>query len=205
MEKKSLWMSQTPAKDNFKFRMAVEALKDVKERFDYDKLQEIADIIDDAINVFVAGRGRSRQTAMNFGARLAQLGKNVYVVGMPTAPSIKAGDVLVLSSGSGSTPTLVDFAQTAKGVGAKCVLLSYNKDAAVSKINTATFLVSDVDRAAKDSSNPESAGLDAEIYKQIYAYYDYPTNLAFDTILTYIMLKHNMSREQVEAEKANLH
>ena len=30
MEKKSLWMSQTPAKDNFKFRMAVEALKDVK-------------------------------------------------------------------------------------------------------------------------------------------------------------------------------
>ena len=142
---------------------------------------------------------------MNFGARLAQLGKNVYVVGMPTAPSIKAGDVLVLSSGSGSTPTLVDFAQTAKDVGAKCVLLSYNKDAAVSKINTATFLVSDVDRAAKDSSNPESAGLDAEIYKQIYAYYDYPTNLAFDTILTYIMLKHNMSREQVEAEKANLH
>ena len=49
-------------------RMAVEALKDVKERFDYDKFQEIADIIDDANNVFVAGRGRSRQTAMNFGS-----------------------------------------------------------------------------------------------------------------------------------------
>ena len=140
------WMSQTPAKDDFKYRLAVEALKSVKDRFDYDKLQEVADIIDGANNVFVAGRGRSRQTAMNFGERLGQLGKPVYVVGMPTAPSIKEGDVLVLSSGSGNTATLVDFAKTAKEVGAKCVLLSYNKEAEVSKINTATFLVSDVVR-----------------------------------------------------------
>lgn len=201
MEKKSLWMSQTPAKDEFKYRMAVEALKDVKDRFDYDKLQKIADIIDAGNNIFVAGRGRSRQTAMNFGARLAQLGKQVYAVGMPTAPSIKEGDVLVLSSGSGNTPTLVDFAQTAKDVGAKCVLLSYNKDATVSKINTATFLVSDVDRSGVSVQD----GKDAEIYRQIYAYYDYPTNLAFDTILTYLMQKNHLSREQIEAEKANLY
>ena len=194
------WMSQTPAKDDFKYRLAVEALKSVKDRFDYDKLQEVADIIDGANNVFVAGRGRSRQTAMNFGERLGQLGKPVYVVGMPTAPSIKEGDVLVLSSGSGNTATLVDFAKTAKEVGAKCVLLSYNKEAEDSKINTATFLVSDVVRKNYNGS----AGADAEIYDQIYAYYDYPTNLAFDTILTYIMLKNGLSREQVEAEKANL-
>ncbi len=196
------WMSQTPASDEFKYRMAVEALKGVIEGFDYEKLQEIADIIDEGNNIFVVGRGRSRQTAMNFGERLAQFGKNVYVVGMPTAPSIKKGDVLVVSSGSGSTPTLVDFATTAKEVGAKCVLLCWNKDAAVSKINTATFIVSDVDRSKGYES---TAGADAKIYSEIYAYYDYPTNIAFDTILTYIMQKNGLTREEVEANKANLH
>jgi 6-phospho-3-hexuloisomerase len=180
--------------DNFRYTMAVDALKGVKARFDYDKLQEVADIIDGANNVFVAGRGRSRQTAMNFGSRLSQMGKNVYVVGAANAPSIKEGDVLVLSSGSGSTPTLVDFAKTAAEVGAKCVLLTMNKDAEVSKINTASFLVSDVNRQ-------EGTGEDSEIYSKIYAY---PTNLGFETILTYIMMKNGLSREEVDAQKPNL-
>ncbi len=185
--------------ENFRTRMAVEALEDIMQRFDYEKLQEVADIIDGANNVFVAGRGRSRQTAMNFGSRLSQMGKNVYVVGATTAPSIKEGDVLVLSSGSGSTPTLIDFAKTAAEVGAKCVLLTFSKDAAVSKINTASFLVSDVAR-----EGGERSGADADIYTKIYAYYDYPTNLGFETILTYIMMKNGLTREQVEAEKANI-
>ena len=183
--------------DNFRWTMAVDALKGVMQRFDYDKLQEVADIIDGGNNIFVAGRGRSRQTAMNFGSRLSQMGKNVYVVGAATCPSIKEGDVLVLSSGSGSTPTLLDFAKTAKEVGAKCVLLTFNKDATVSQVNTASFLVSDYDRNAGE-------GADTQIYQNIYAYYDYPTNLGFETILTYIMRKNGLSREQVEAEKQNI-
>ena len=166
-------------------------------RFDYDNLQKIADIIDGAKNVFVAGRGRSRQTAMNFGQRLSQFGKSVYVVGMATAPSIKEGDVLVLSSGSGSTPTLVDFAKTAMAVGAKVVLFTASRGAEVAKLGADTFYVSDY-------NYQNDTGADREIYKQIYAYYDYPTNLALETVLTYIMQKNGISRQQAEAEKPNL-
>ena len=127
-------MAQITVKEDFKYHLAADALKDVMQRFDYDNLQRIADIIDGAKNVFVAGRGRSRQTAMNFGQRLSQFGKSVYVVGMATAPSIKEGDVLVLSSGSGSTPTLVDFAKTAMAVGAKVVLFTASRGAEVAKL-----------------------------------------------------------------------
>ncbi len=202
----SAYMSQTPPKDEFKIRLAVEALPAVMERFDFEKLQEVADIIDEANNVFVVGRGRSRQTAMNFGERLGQIGKNAYVVGMPTTPSIKKGDVLVVSSGSGNTATLVDFAITAEEVGAKVVLLTTNKDAQVGKHATAVFLVSQVDRNFKPGGpyGAGTSGADAEIYKQIYAYYDYPTNLALDAIATYIMMKNGLSREEVYANKANL-
>ncbi len=199
------YMSQTPPKDEFKIRLAVEALPAVMEKFDFEKLQEIADIIDEANNVFVVGRGRSRQTAMNFGERLGQIGKNAFVVGMPTNPSIKKGDVLVVSSGSGNTATLVDFAITAEEVGAKVVLLTTNKDAQVGKHATAVFLVSQVDRNNKPGGPyAGTSGADAEIYKQIYAYYDYPTNLALDAIATYIMTKNGLSREEVAANKANL-
>lgn len=202
----SAYMSQTPPKDEFKIRLAVEALPAVMERFDFEKLQEVADIIDEANNVFVVGRGRSRQTAMNFGERLGQIGKNAYVVGMPTTPSIKEGDVLVVSSGSGNTATLVDFAITAEEVGAKVVLLTTNKDAQVGKHATAVFLVSQVDRNFKPGGpyGAGTSGADAEIYKQIYAYYDYPTNLALDAIATYIMMKNGLSREEVYVNKANL-
>ena len=190
-------MAQITVKEDFKYHLAADALKDVMQRFDYDNLQRIADIIDGAKNVFVAGRGRSRQTAMNFGQRLSQFGKNVYVVGMATAPSIKEGDVLVLSSGSGSTPTLVDFAKTAMAVGAKVVLFTASRGAEVAKLGADTFYVSDY-------NYQDDTGSDREIYKQIYAYYDYPTNLALETVLTYIMQKNGISRQQAEAEKPNL-
>ncbi|MBR0438751.1 MAG: SIS domain-containing protein [Clostridia bacterium] len=195
------WMSQTPPKDEFKIRLAVEALRPIEERFDYDKLQEVADIIDSANNIFVVGRGRSRQTAMNFGERLGQLGKNVFVVGMPTAPSIKEGDVLVVSSGSGNTATLVDFALTAKSVGAKTVLLTTNNNSQVGKIADATFLVSNVERSQGYAA---TSGEDAQIYSQIYAYYDYPTNIALDAIATYIMIKNGIDRKDAFNNKANL-
>lgn len=190
-------MAQITVKEDFKYHLAADALKDVMQRFDYDNLQRIADIIDGAKNVFVAGRGRSRQTAMNFGQRLSQFGKSVYVVGMATAPSIKEGDVLVLSSGSGSTPTLVDFAKTAMAVGAKVVLFTASRGAEVAKLGADTFYVSDY-------NYQDDTGSDREIYKQIYAYYDYPTNLALETVLTYIMQKNGISRQQAEAEKPNL-
>lgn len=57
------------------------------------------------------------------------LGRDVHVVGEPTAPSIRKGDGLVMVSGSGETPVSVSFARIAKGENAEVILLTHNRKA----------------------------------------------------------------------------
>jgi 6-phospho-3-hexuloisomerase len=179
--------------DNFKYISCVETLRSVLEDFDFGNLQKIADMIDTANNVFVVGRGRSRQTAMNFGSRLSQIRDNVYVVGGPTAPAAKPGDLLVLSSGSGRTGTLVDYADICKKLSIDYVLFTASPDSVVAKNATSFFLV--LQKTKEDFR---------KLYGEFYAYYDYPTFLAFETILLYLMRKHNLSKEAVDANRGNL-
>jgi 6-phospho-3-hexuloisomerase len=71
-----------------------------------------------AKRVFVAGEGRSGLMGKAFAMRLMHLGLTVYVVGETTTPSLAAGDVVVVVSGSGATPGALRTAQTARRVGA---------------------------------------------------------------------------------------
>lgn len=81
-------------------------------------LDELAETLAGADRVFVNGAGRSglalRMTAM----RLMHLGLIVYVVGDVTSPAIRAGDVLLTASGSGTTGGIVRAAQSAVNAGA---------------------------------------------------------------------------------------
>ena len=77
------------------------------------------------------------------------------------------------------------------------VLFTASRGAEVAKLGADTFYVSDY-------NYQDDSGADREIYQQIYAYYDYPTNLALETVLTYLMQKNGITREQAEAEKPNL-
>lgn len=77
-----------------------------------------------AKRVFLAGMGRSGFTSRAFANRLGHLGFSAHFVGEPTTPPIAAGDVLVVTSGSGETGTLVAFADKAHRLGAEIVLLT---------------------------------------------------------------------------------
>ena len=91
-------------------------------RFSQEVSQEDADKMVEEIlkanRVFVAGAGRSGFAARGFANRLSHLGFDVSFVGEPTTPPIKAGDLLVIGSGSGTTGSLVKMAETAKKQGA---------------------------------------------------------------------------------------
>ena len=74
--------------------------------------ERFVDLIGNAPRVDVHGAGRSglalRMTAM----RLMHLGKEVGVVGEVTTPAIRAGDVLLTASGSGTTGSIVPVSYT---------------------------------------------------------------------------------------------
>lgn len=70
-----------------------------------------------APRVYVAGAGRTGLIVRAFAMRLMHLGMEVHVVGDVTTPAFRAGDLLVIGSGSGETGTLRVLAERSKELG----------------------------------------------------------------------------------------
>lgn len=86
--------------------------------------EKLTAMLDEASHIFIAGAGRSKLVGNFFAMRLVHGGYNVNVVGEIVTPSIQAGDLLIIISGSGETEQLVAFTKSAKKIGAKIMLIS---------------------------------------------------------------------------------
>lgn len=73
---------------------------------------------------FCTGQGRSGLVAQMAAMRLMHLGHHAHVVGEATAPAITGDDTLLIVSASGTTPLSLHFAETARAVSAKVVLVT---------------------------------------------------------------------------------
>ena len=93
--------------------------------------EELAEAIMGARTVFVAGSGRSGLAMRSFAMRLMHLGLNVHVVGETTTPRITDKDMLVIGSGSGSTPSLVVHSERARSIGAAVALITIDADSPI--------------------------------------------------------------------------
>jgi len=71
--------------------------------------------------LFFWARGRSFLILRGFAMRLMHSGYEVHIVGEVDCPSIGAGDILIMASGSGSTGSVLLFAEKAKKLGATVV------------------------------------------------------------------------------------
>lgn len=91
-------------------------------------LAALADRLRTADRVFVLGAGRSGLALGMTAMRLMHLGLAVHVVGEVTTPAIRAGDSLLVASGSGSTAGIVRAAETAHSVGASVLALTTAAD-----------------------------------------------------------------------------
>lgn len=91
---------------------------------DNEELENVEKLIIEAKRIFVSGAGRSGFAARGFSNRLMHLGYTVYFVGEPTTPSIQAGDLLIVGSGSGNTASLVSNTKKAKDQGGKVATLT---------------------------------------------------------------------------------
>ena len=81
-------------------------------------------LLQHAERVFVVGAGRTGLALKAAAMRLMHLGLTVFIVGETTTPAIKAGDLLLAGSGSGTTSTIVKAAEKAVAAGAKVVAIS---------------------------------------------------------------------------------
>ena len=77
-----------------------------------------------AKRVFVLGSGRSGLALRMLAMRLMHLGLHVHIVGDVTTPAIRAGDLLVAASGSGTTAGVIRSATTAANANAQIIAVT---------------------------------------------------------------------------------
>jgi 6-phospho-3-hexuloisomerase len=100
-------------------------IADLLERVDAEAFARLVDAFEDRDRRwFFFGQGRSGLAAQMAAMRFMHLGRTVHYVGDVTAPSVRAGDGLLVVSGSGETPTSVGFARIAKSESAAVVVLT---------------------------------------------------------------------------------
>lgn len=76
-----------------------------------------------------------------FGMRLMRLGKTVYVIGETTTPSITAGDLLILGSGSGRTASLLSMVKQAGSHSVKTLLFTTDTSLPVAEMADQLVLI----------------------------------------------------------------
>ena len=110
-------------------------IADLLERIDAQSFSRVVRAFDDeARRWFFSGQGRSGLAAQMAAMQFMHMGRQGAFCRQVDGASIRAGDGLVLVSGSGETSVSVNFARIAKGEGAEVVLLTHKPDSTLARI-----------------------------------------------------------------------
>jgi 6-phospho-3-hexuloisomerase len=178
---------------------AVGELEALMARIDRAEVSLFVETVERAGAVYVAGAGRSGLAMRAFAMRLMHLGMPVHAVGEVTAPAMQAGDVLVVGSGSGGTPTLLTVCEQAKRLGGSLALLTMNPRSAIGAIADVQVIIPAVPprsgTSAPGSVPSRQAG--AALFEQ-------GLWILLDTSTLLLMDRRGLSAEAIFAKHANL-
>lgn len=146
--------------------------------------------------IFVYGEGRSGLMGKAFAMRLMHGGYHVYVVGETITPSISKDDLLVAITGSGSTGTILQFAQKAKAEGAQIFLVTTNRNSKIAEISEGILVIP----AATKYRKPEEPSTIQPLGNQ----FDQSVHLVLDAIIIHSLRAGNDLNEEMKKRHANL-
>jgi len=152
----------------------------------------LVDILDQAKRVFISGAGRSKLVGNFFAMRLMHGGYDVSVVGEIVTPSIKAGDLLIVISGSGETEQLVAFTKKAKEVGAKIALISAKDDSTIGDLADVTLQIGRSEQYGKVKGMPMGT------------VFELSTLLFLEATISHVIHDKGIAEEEMRSRHANL-
>jgi 6-phospho-3-hexuloisomerase len=117
-------------------QVIIQENQQLAQKLDLTAAGAIIPLIQQAERIFVVGAGRTGLALKAAAMRLMHLGLTVFVVGETTTPAIKAGDLLLAGSGSGTTSTIVKAAEKAAAVGAQILAISTTTDSPLAALAT---------------------------------------------------------------------
>lgn len=173
-------------------KLILDRLTTILSETDKSNASKLMKLVDEAGRIFVGGAGRSGLVSRFFAMRLVHSGYNVNMVGEIVTPAIKAGDLLVLVSGSGGTETLLPFVKKAKSVGAKLVVISMKAKSAMADVADLTIQV------GNDNSFPLTKGM------PMGSQFELSTLIYLEAIIGDIIDAKGLTEEGMRAIHANL-
>jgi 6-phospho-3-hexuloisomerase len=145
-------------------------------------LDEIVhEIIDCKGNIICLGAGRMGYGVQAFAMRLSHLGFNAFMIGDTTLPRINNGDLIIVNSSSGETPSIALLADLAKDHGGKLLCFTSGKHSTLAKMSDLVLLY----------EKYESAQLMKSLYEQF-------SFLLFDHIASKVFLAGRKEKSWVE-------
>jgi len=166
----------------------------VLEATDDALVQKIVSAVDGANRIFVTGAGRSGLVSRFFAMRLVHSGYKVYMVGEIVTPSIQAGDLFVVISGSGGTETLLPLVRKAKSVGAKIAVISMKGQSPMAELADLVCQIG--------SGNENSFGVVKGM--PMGTVFELSTLVFLEAIVSYIVHEKGLTEEGMRALHANL-
>ncbi|MFI3123270.1 MAG: 6-phospho-3-hexuloisomerase [Methylococcales bacterium] len=154
--------------------------------------EKLTAMLDEAGRIFIAGAGRSKLVGNFFAMRLVHGGYNVNVVGEIVTPSIQAGDLLIVISGSGETEQLVAFTKSAKKIGAKIMLISSKASSTIGDMADGVFQIGREDLYGKVVGMPMGT------------VFELSTLLFLESTISHIIHEKGIPEEIMRERHANL-
>lgn len=154
--------------------------------------EQLTHVIDQAKRIFVAGAGRSRLVGSFLAMRLMHAGYQVSMVGEIVTPSLAAGDVLMVISGSGETEQLVAFARRAQAIGAEVVLISSRTESTLAELASQVFQVG------------SSTAYRAVQGMPMGTVFELSTLCFLEALIAHIICEKGISEEEMKVRHANL-
>lgn len=167
----------------------LETITDVLNCTHSDYADDFSEIIMRYNRIFVTGAGRSGLVAKFFGMRLCHLGKLVYIVGETTTPRIQPQDLIIVISGSGGTPTMLEFAKKSRNEGATIASITSNIDSPLSRLSDYIYLIGGEGPTKGDKVNIMPMGTIFELSSLIF----------LESVIAAIIFNYNIPEEDLKS------
>jgi 6-phospho-3-hexuloisomerase len=134
--------------------LVIDEIRSVLSGVTDESIEELSGSILNARRVFLFAMGRSGLAIKAFAMRLMHLGLKVHVVGEVTSPSLGEGDLLIIGSASGETPSVVLNCKKARKFGAGIASITASKESTVAGLSNIVITI-----PTKTPKVPDRAGV----------------------------------------------
>jgi 6-phospho-3-hexuloisomerase len=107
----------------------------------FDSYEEFINYLVQHRKVVLFGAGRVGLVLRTFAMRLVHMGFDAHFLGDATVPNLKAGELMIIGSGSGSTQSVLKYAEIANQTGINVALITATIDSPISKIAKIEFIL----------------------------------------------------------------